>query len=241
MSLKFILDIRERGLIDLLKTDDNSITVEVLDVGDFQIIKDDGTVLLVIERKSIADLAASIKDGRYHEQKQRLKSLCNKIIYLIEGKVVFDDSYNLSIYGNLNNKAIVSSLLNSSLCDNIYIFNTKNLEESGTFIQCLINRYSKNLEKYICETNNTNKEYNATNSTNVKCKKRDNVDSVQCLILQLNSIPGISTNKSRSIINYLQVNNMKELLLKLDDLNNCPGIGKKLTNTINNYLRGSNT
>jgi hypothetical protein len=40
----------------------------------------------VIERKTVEDLASSICDGRYHEQKQRLMSCgVKKVVYLLEG------------------------------------------------------------------------------------------------------------------------------------------------------------
>ncbi|XP_050089562.1 crossover junction endonuclease MUS81 [Anopheles aquasalis] len=64
--------------------------VRRLSVGDFAwIVKDDGgrefLLPYVIERKRLDDLASSIKDGRFHEQKFRLKQcgLLN-VIYLIE-------------------------------------------------------------------------------------------------------------------------------------------------------------
>jgi len=41
----------------------------------------------IVERKTADDLAASIVDGRYEEQKFRLKNCgINNVIYLIEGK-----------------------------------------------------------------------------------------------------------------------------------------------------------
>uniref|UniRef100_A0A182S9Q6 Crossover junction endonuclease MUS81 n=1 Tax=Anopheles maculatus TaxID=74869 RepID=A0A182S9Q6_9DIPT len=70
----------------------HSIAHEVrrLSVGDFVwIVKDDGgrefLLPYVLERKRIDDLASSIKDGRFHEQKFRLKQ-CGlpNVIYLVE-------------------------------------------------------------------------------------------------------------------------------------------------------------
>jgi ERCC4-type nuclease len=65
------------------------IVTENLPLGDF-IIADEKEDKLVIERKTIADLLASIKDGRYDEQSYRLNGLNHhnhNIIYLIEGDV----------------------------------------------------------------------------------------------------------------------------------------------------------
>ena len=45
---------------------------ERLDVGDVVLKTDDGGTALVVERKTWADLASSLTDGRYAEQKARL-------------------------------------------------------------------------------------------------------------------------------------------------------------------------
>lgn len=73
---------------------ERSINFEVrrLSVGDFLWIcrdKDNREVLLpyIVERKRMDDLAGSIKDGRFSEQKFRLKdSGVQNVIYLIESK-----------------------------------------------------------------------------------------------------------------------------------------------------------
>lgn len=65
------------------------IKSETLPIGDI-IIGDEKEDKLIIERKSVSDLLASIKDGRYEEQSYRLNGLNHhnhNIIYLIEGDV----------------------------------------------------------------------------------------------------------------------------------------------------------
>jgi len=65
------------------------IVTENLPLGDL-IIADEIEDKLIIERKTITDLLASIKDGRYDEQSYRLNGLKHhnhNIIYLIEGDV----------------------------------------------------------------------------------------------------------------------------------------------------------
>jgi ERCC4-type nuclease len=81
--MKLILDIRERELIniceDLIKNNTNfkdiTIEKESLELGDIIIRDEDGNDLIIYERKSISDLIASIKDGRYAEQSYRLNGL----------------------------------------------------------------------------------------------------------------------------------------------------------------------
>lgn len=65
------------------------ITKKVLTLGDMVIEYDDGTVALLIERKSLLDMLASIRDSRYEEQSYRLIHSSgvprHNIVYLIEG------------------------------------------------------------------------------------------------------------------------------------------------------------
>jgi len=89
------IDVREHELIKLCKYyleislsyKDISIEVEALPLGD-AIITDGSNERVIIERKSLRDLTASIKDGRYEEQSYRLNGINHhnhNIIYLIEG------------------------------------------------------------------------------------------------------------------------------------------------------------
>ena len=77
--MKIKVDNREHTLIKLLKALNNDygfqLEIEVckMDIGDIAIFNAEGEELLLIERKKISDLAASIKDGRYQEQSYRLK------------------------------------------------------------------------------------------------------------------------------------------------------------------------
>ena len=63
---------------------------EALPVGDIILSSADGeTDYIVFERKSLADLAASIRDGRYKEQSLRLQAFPNvpnhNVVYIVEG------------------------------------------------------------------------------------------------------------------------------------------------------------
>lgn len=65
------------------------ITKKVLTLGDMVIEYDDGTVAMLIERKTLLDLLSSIRDSRYEEQSYRLIHSSgvprHNIVYLIEG------------------------------------------------------------------------------------------------------------------------------------------------------------
>ena len=85
--MAIVVDIREHALIKLFERD-GSLTVQTrqLQVGDVILQHSETDVVLVIERKTIADLGASIVDNRFREQKARLAESIspNKVLYIIE-------------------------------------------------------------------------------------------------------------------------------------------------------------
>ena len=91
------IDIRETSLLHLIinlisvvpSFKSIKVKTETLPIGDI-IINDETEDRIIIERKSITDLLASIKDGRYEEQSYRLNGIPHhnhNIVYLIEGDV----------------------------------------------------------------------------------------------------------------------------------------------------------
>ena len=101
--MKLILDERETNLFEKCSQIQNSVTTDgpsnkntttlckrVLHLGDALITTDDDQTVLLLERKSLSDLLASIKDGRYEEQSYRLMHADglpqpHHIIYIVEG------------------------------------------------------------------------------------------------------------------------------------------------------------
>lgn len=82
--MSILLDIREHGLIGLMK----STPQQQLSVGDAWILLNDQP-LVVVERKTTADFEASFLDGRYREQRTRLLAFCAekkaRPLYILEG------------------------------------------------------------------------------------------------------------------------------------------------------------
>ena len=78
--MKVIVDEREHDLYDKLdilmcmqtRAGCVDLSKEVLPIGDVLIQTNEGKDVLIIERKTFADLLSSIKDGRYEEQSYRL-------------------------------------------------------------------------------------------------------------------------------------------------------------------------
>ena len=77
-KVDLIIDNRERDLCKMV-----DCKTENLDLGDI-IIKINGIIVVIIERKEVHDLCVSIKDGRYREQKKNNTFVINNVrkIYL---------------------------------------------------------------------------------------------------------------------------------------------------------------
>lgn len=84
-----VIDDRERALYEALTDMQFPCERRRLDSGDVHIYVDDAgeSVHVVIERKTRADLQASLKDGRFHEQRARMvRSFgAERVCYIVEG------------------------------------------------------------------------------------------------------------------------------------------------------------
>ncbi|CAN0080043.1 unnamed protein product, partial [Hapterophycus canaliculatus] len=81
----------------------------------------------IVERKTASDLASSIIDGRYDEQKRRLKlSGLRRRIYLVEG--------NLSHQSQLAPSALRSALASSQACGGLAVVQCDSLRDSVDFL-----------------------------------------------------------------------------------------------------------
>lgn len=122
-----------------------------LSLGDFVIMCDENVIAL-IERKTIADYAASIKDGR-HKNKLKILLAANNssiaaneesisanvdIFYIIEG-----DLYNGEIINGIPQTTIISSVTNLMTRDKIFVINTANIESTINRLIELVNSYKK--------------------------------------------------------------------------------------------------
>ena len=127
---------------------------------------------IMIERKTINDLAASIGDGRYNEQSFRLDK-CNihnhNIIYLIEG-----DIRNFKNTNRITQKALYSSLLSLNIFKGFSVLRTFDLEETANEIIFFCEKMIKNEKNnfYYKETNN-NVPLNNIIQDNNKCNNEE--------------------------------------------------------------------
>jgi len=201
------IDNREKDLVQILKTKNIPFINENLDIGDFLISDNENNILIIIERKKYADLSASIKDGRYKEQKERLiHSIPYKVrkIYLLEGNNMKDFQFPL--------KTFESVIINTMIRDGIFVFMSKNTDDTVNFIENVMNNIQKYMDVLVNEIVK-NEEKVFENIYNCKKVKKDNITPEICYRNQLSQIPGISTKIGDVFVEkYKNMNNMyKEL------------------------------
>lgn len=231
MDIVVTIDSREHDLIELCTAQQIPIQTGALPVGDILLSR--GEEHLVFERKTMADLAASIKDGRFREQKQRLLSTYpfHRITYLIESKPSVLSTHDM-LYG-LDTKALISALVSSRYRDGIQVIHTSGLQETLWYIQQIQHRMGE-------KTHFTNeaKEYVAT--LKVKTKKSDNITPEVCYWSQLAQIPSISMTLAQEIAKVYP--SLSVLLQAIKDkggaaLSEISGMGKKRIETCLAYLQ----
>ena len=202
------IDNREKKLIELItmlnkKHEFNvNFVIEKLDIGDF-IIEKDSKECIIIERKSLNDLACSIVDNRYKEQSLRLQNSNihnHNICYLIEG--VFDEW--ISKIKRINEKTLISSLFSLMFIKGFSIIRTTDRHDTAMHILCLCKKLSKETKSFFYDLSG-NIEGKITSTledyTNVVSKvKSKNINPTNIDNIILSQIPGISCNTSNFII-----------------------------------------
>jgi ERCC4-type nuclease len=109
---------------------------EVLPIGDI-IIASDKEDKLIIERKSVTDLLASIKDGRYEEQSYRLNGSAyhnHNIVYLIEGDVNKVNRFKSDNAQASEKLTIYSAMFSLNYYKGFSVFRSFSLGETATII-----------------------------------------------------------------------------------------------------------
>jgi len=237
-----ILDSREVKLIELIKSKSPTefkipYTTENLQIGDI-IIKhtlDNITYSLIIERKCVTDMIASIKDGRYKEQKIRLLAeLANSsntiITYLLEGS---STELRLQQDKTMFNGSIISSTFR----DKIPIIRTYSLAETLEILTRLHERFTKDITDFFTPKKNNTQSLeqqiqpqqnqdtgvgsvsdgvNSLYLQSIKKCKKDNLTPVTWNHICYMNIPGISSNIAIKIAEVYP--KLKDLILAYQTL-----------------------
>lgn len=114
-------------------------------IGDATLRSDhDVSDVILFERKTLTDLAASIRDGRYKEQSFRMNQYCelanHNIIYIIEGDMA---KYADKTPGSnpISKKALYSAMFSMLYLKGFSVFRTSNVRETADLILYFADKY----------------------------------------------------------------------------------------------------
>jgi ERCC4-type nuclease len=200
--MQIISDCREGSLITQLTAQNDfydlslNITSKNLHLGDIVICDLSENPIVIFERKTLYDLASSIKDGRFKEQSERLInsiSLNNhNICYLIEGNM---NSYNEK-KGRMEKRALWSALTDLNYFKGFSVFTTSNTSQTAEYIL----RYCDKLSREFKKGKLTYEP--VSYSETLKSVKKENVTKENIHLIMLNQIPGISSKISKVIMDH---------------------------------------
>ncbi|XP_022115228.2 crossover junction endonuclease MUS81 [Pieris rapae] len=173
-----------------------------LKVGDFtwiarnRVSNEELVLPYIIERKRMDDLGASIKDGRFHEQKFRLRKCGLKhVFYLVE-------SYDKNKHVGLPLPSLMQALANTRIQDGFKIYYTDSLIKSHRFLAMMTKRLQvEYMNKSLCGASCDPKDgmlmtYNYFNKSSVKTKVLSVTEMFIKMLLQLK---GMSVEKALAI------------------------------------------
>ena len=150
-----LIDERERDLYQVLyqilhcRGEVYPIKLEksVLTLGDAAICEDmTERELVILERKTLKDLIASIKDGRYEEQSYRLTHSTAVDFHLHNVNYVIEGPLN-SIYNPIERKIVLGALSSIHYFKGFSIMRTNTVEETAEWIVALCHKMERELSK----------------------------------------------------------------------------------------------
>ena len=224
------IDYREKNLIPIIQSlnsdykFDIEINVENLPIGDIIICDKKGDEKIIIERKTLNDLAASLRDGRYSEQSFRLENSNvhnHNIYFIVEG--------DIHRYSGKYNKIPASTLHVTMFCIQYFkgfcLHKTRDVVETAEFILRAANKLLKdkrrdNYFKNRGEEQKVNDKQNQKSYTDVVHKvKKNNIRPDNIGEIILSQIPGISSKTSKIVMK--QFNSLYHLLESIKKDKHC--------------------
>lgn len=219
MEFSCHIDHREHSLVSLLQITEvaSTIVVESLDVGDVSLWLGERCVALM-ERKTIADLAASIKDGRYKSQHEKLRGMRASgvpVFYIIEGHLDYGDQDGQCVHG-MHKRSLTSFMINTVMRDDFKIVRTNDVADTSKFLVAVWRRMSAKPHAYLVTTppplgdtlgvHDSSSREAVDDPHPLKTRTR-----MACCINQLRQVPGISTITAEAIATQLKVTSIAEM------------------------------
>ena len=167
-----------------------------------------GRDIVIFERKTLADLAASIRDGRYKEQSFRLIETAaatgfhtHNIVYIIEGDLARYDERHTQITKTALHSAMVSLMYYKGFS----VIRTQNVGETADFILHFADKVAKESAggarpAYDDEASTATPTAQAYSEVSTKKEKRDYITRDNIGEIMLAQVPGVSAKMAAAIL-----------------------------------------
>tara|TARA_Y100000992_G_scaffold302693_1_gene278491 strand:- start:2423 stop:3193 length:771 start_codon:yes stop_codon:yes gene_type:complete len=225
--MNIIVDTRETNLLSLLTCNQatcnqatSNITSENLTIGDIHLCTPDNNPILIFERKTVNDLAASIQDGRYKEQSIRLHNSTipnHHIVFLIEGDI---DKYKGNSFSkqSITAKALKSSIVSILYTKGFSVLFSKNTQDSANWILQFADKMHRSDYKAHYNPCLSNDSTPQVYTEHIKMKKQSNITPENIDQIMLSQIPGISNAIAKAILTtYSTVSKLTQTLMENPD------------------------
>ena len=208
-----VCDYRERPVFEPLLPP-GVTSFENLDAGDFHITS--GDVTLVVERKTLADLAASLKDGRYAEQKARMLALAGgdprRLAIIVEG-VVFGQEPADTLIAGIRLGALRTMVLHAQHRDGIAVYTVApDPAATAALVAHLADKLADPGEFF---GNDATAPVTANYASLVRAKRGDNMTPRNVAVLQLCVIPRVSARVAEAILDAAGCDTLGQLCARL--------------------------
>ena len=247
--MKLKIDHREQDLIEsckiFLQNKESYQGIEIdvvsLPIGDVILCDDNGIEKVIIERKSISDLASSIKDGRYEEQSYRLNGIPHEnhnIMYIIEGDLNKISSFK----SRIDKSVLYSAIFSLNYYKGFSVLRTFNLDETACLVCYMIYKLKKGLLEnkkpyyHYLISHTKEKEHDIENDPEdnkillqereekeycnvIKKVKKENITRNNIGEIMLCQIPGISSTTAIEIMK--QFKSLPALVMALKENPDC--------------------
>ena len=199
---------KAKSLATAVATTNHEIKSERLPLGDV-ILHDPsqgqglGRDIVIFERKTLADLAASIRDGRYKEQSFRLIETAastgfhtHNIVYIIEGDLARYDERHTQI----TKTALQSAMVSLMYYKGFSVVRTMNVGETADFILHFADKVAKEGPLSVADTGAMATTAQAYSEVSAKKEKRDYITRENIGEIMLAQVPGVSAKMAAAIL-----------------------------------------
>jgi ERCC4-type nuclease len=219
--MKLILDEREIALREKCLTD-NTVEGRMLPLGDALIMDDSDNIVLLIERKTLSDLLASIKDGRYEEQSHRLIHSSgippHHIVYIIEGMMS-------QLHNPAERKMVYSAMTTLQVFKGFSVLRTCSVQETADWILNSMDKIGRDTARgkkpWSPDTHGNTDIAPPPYCSVVKKVKKDNITPENIGEIVLCQIPGISAVSAVTIMREFR--SLSNLMRQLKQNPECLG------------------